>query len=508
VDRHVAEGRGDRPAIRCQGQTWTYRAVFEAVNRAGHLLRGLGVQEEQRVMIVLPDSPEFAVAYFATIKIGAVAVPTNTALQPEDYGRCLDDSRARVLFVASNLLPRFAPILDGRRFLQHVVVVGRDSGGYLNWEERLARENPDLEAAPASGDEAAFWLWTSGSTGHPKAAVHLHQDWMHCCEGYARGVLDIRPQDVTFSPSKLFHAYGLGNALMFPFYVGATTVLYPGKASADVVFATVERERPSLFFSVPTLYAAMLHEVERQQQPVDFSSVRIAVSAAEPLAAEIFTRWAGRFGIEILDGLGSTEVLHIYLSARAGHVKAGSVGQPVSGYEIRLTDAGGKQVVDGELGDLSVRGPSTAMWYWNRRQATAERMQGEWFATGDKAYRDGDGYFWYAGRSDDMFRVSGEWVSPLEVERALGAHDSVLEAAVVSFEDDRHVTKPMAAVVLKPGTAVSDDLAGELQAFVRERVTHYKCPRRIIFVDQLPKTPAGKIQRFKLRSSDLTASSP
>ena len=504
VDRHIVEGRGEHPAIRHEGRIWTYREVSEAVNRAGHLLRALGVQEEQRVMIVLPDSPAFVVVYFATVKIGAVAVPTNTALQSEEYALCLDDSRARVLVVTAELLPRLAPVLEGRRFLRHVVVVGPASSPYLDWDERLARESPVLDPAPTTGDDVAFWLWTSGSTGHPKAAVHLHMDWVHCCECYARGVLDIGPHDVTFSPSKLFHAYGLGNALMFPFYVGATTVLYSGRATADVVLATVERERPSLFFSVPTLYAAMLQEAERRGS-VDFSSVRAAVSAAEPLAADIFIRWARRFGIEILDGLGSTEVLHIYLSARAGRVKAGSVGQPVPGCEIRIADANGNQAADGEVGDLYVRGPSTALWYWNRRGATVERMQGEWFDTGDKAYRDGDGYFWYVGRSDDMLRVSGEWVSPIELERALTAHDAVLEAAVVSYQDERYVTKPMAFVVLKPGSAApNDDLARELQAFVRDRVTHYKCPRRITFVDRLPKTPAGKIQRFKLRG-DVTA---
>jgi benzoate-CoA ligase family protein len=500
VDRHVVEGRGERPAIRCDGRVWTYRQVFEAVNRAGNLLRRLGVDEEQRVLIALPDSPEFVVAYFATLKIGAVAVPTNTVLASDEYRLCLDDSRARVLLVSADLLPRFAPILNSRPFLRHVVVVGRAPSGYLDWEERLAGESPVMDPALTTPDDVAFWLWTSGSTGRPKAAVHLQQDWMHCCEGYARAVLDIGPHDVTFSSSKLFHAYGLGNGLMFPFYVGATTVLYPGKATADVVLATVDRERPSLFFSVPTLYASMLREAD-QGNSHHFSSVRLAVSAAEPLAADILVRWARRFGVEILDGIGSTEVLHIYLSARAGRVKPGSLGEPVPGYEVRVTDANGNPSADGEIGDLHVRGSSTALSYWNRRGATTERMRGEWFHTGDKGYRDGDGYFWYTGRSDDMFRVSGEWVSPVEVEHALVEHSAVLEAAVVPYDDEHHVTKPLAYVVLKSGSAPHDDLARELQAFVRERVTHYKCPRRIAFVDQLPKTAAGKIQRFKLRTS-------
>jgi benzoate-CoA ligase family protein len=502
VDRHIIEGRGGLPAIRCGDRVWTYHQVFETINRAGNLLKALGIHEEQRVLIALPDSAEFVVSYFAALKIGAVAVPTNTALQAHEYCRCLDDSRARVLIVAADLLPRFAPILADRPFLSHVVVVGRTTAAaYLDWEAGLAAHSPILDPAPTAADDVAFWLWTSGTTGRPKAAVHLHQDWTHCCEGYARGVLDIRLEDVTFSSSKLFHAYGLGNGLMFPFYVGATTVLLPGKATADVVLATVERERPTLFFSVPTLYSSMLAETD-QQHSHDFSSVRLAVSAAEPLAADIFVRWARRFGVEILDGLGSTEVLHIYVSARPGRVKPGSAGQPVPGYDVRITDANGNAASEGEIGDVQVRGFSTALWYWSRRRATTDRMRGEWFHTGDKAYRDHDGYLWYAGRSDDMFRVSGEWVSPIELEHALIEHRTVLEAAVVPYQDEHRVTKSMAYVVLKSGAAPTDDLARDLQAFVRERVTHYKCPRRIEFVDHLPKTAAGKIQRFRLRTGD------
>jgi benzoate-CoA ligase family protein len=499
VDRHLAEGRADKPAVRCEGGVWTYRDVFESVNRAGNMLRRLGVQEEQRVLIALPDSPEFIAAYFGAIKIGAVAVPTNTAMQPHEYAHCLDHSRARVLLVHADVLSRFQPILRDRPFLRCVVAVGTEPEGCLTWKACLEKESAALDPAPTSKDEIAFWLWTSGSTGAPKAAVHVHGDWIPCCELYARGVLDIHAHDVTFSSSKLFHAYGLGNGLMFPFYVGAETVLYPGKASPAVVLATVDRERPSLFFSVPTLYAAMLMETE-QNNPYSFDSVRLAVSAAEPLPADIFIRWQQRFQREILDGIGSTEMLHIYLSARAGKVKPGSAGQPVPGYDLRILDKDEREVADGEIGDIYVRGPSGALCYWNRRHLSRERMRGEWFATGDKAYRDPDGYYWYAGRSDDMFRVSGEWVSPIELEQALSGHDAVLEAAVVPYQDEHDLTRPMAYIVLKSSASVTEELAHELQAFVKDRVMHYKCPRRIQFVEQLPKTAAGKIQRFKLRS--------
>jgi benzoate-CoA ligase family protein len=439
-------------------------------------------------------------------------VPTNTALSPEEYRTCLDDSRARVLVVSADLLPRLSQILpvpptqsgagNDRPYLKHVIVAGREHGDGANWEQQLQAERPALEPAPTKEDDAAFWLWTSGSTGRPKAAVHLHQDWRHCCEGYAQGVLGMTAGDVTFSAAKLFHAYGLGNGLMFPFFVGATTVLHPGRATVDSVREIVARERPSLFFSVPTFYAAMLRDAAgsaERSHAHDFSSVRAAVSAAEPLPADVFTRFSRTFGVEILDGLGSTEVLHIYLSARQGRVKAGSVGQPVPGYEIRVVDAEGRTAPDGEIGDLLVRGHSTAASYWSRRRATTERMRGEWFHTGDKGYRDGDGCFWYAGRADDMFRVAGEWVSPIELEQALAGHDAVLEAAAVPYQDEQNMTKAMAFVVVKPGVTPSDDLGRELQALMRERLTHYKCPRRIVFVDQLPKTAAGKLQRFRLR---------
>lgn len=500
VDRHVVEGRGGRPAIRFEGRVWTYQDIVAAVNRAGNLLKALGVQEEQRVLIVLPDSPDFAIAYFAAIKIGAVAVPTNPAMAPADYRRCLDDSRARVVITTADLVPRLLTEVEASPFVRHLLVASQSACGLLSWHEALAAQSPALEAAPTTGDDVAFWLWTSGTTGSAKAAVHLHQDWRHCCEGYARGVLDIGSGDVTFSSSKLFHAYGLGNALMFPFHVGAATILHPGKPLPEVVLKIVERERPSLFFSVPTLYASILRTTDGRQSH-DFSSVRLAVSAAEPLPADLFLRWKQRFGVEILDGLGSTELLHIYLSARSGRVKPGSVGRPVPGYDVRLIDAEGQPVADGEIGDLTVGGRSTALYYWNRREATTGRMRGERFYTGDKASRDSDGDYWLAGRADDMFRVSGEWISPIELESALVAHPAVLEAAVVPYHDDHGLMKAAAYVVLAARSSPSDELIHDLQAFVKTQLAHYKCPRLIRFVDGLPKTAVGKVQRFRLRGT-------
>jgi benzoate-CoA ligase family protein len=498
VDRHLREGRGEKTAILSEGGTLTYAQVAEQVNRVGNGLRQLGVQQEQRVLLLLPDCPEFAAAYFGTIKIGAVAVPTNTALRASDYAYFLDESRARALIVHSSLYTQIEPILAGRKTLRHVIVCGERQSGRLWWEEWLEGQSPELEAAETSRDDIAFWLWTSGSTGTPKAAVHLQHDWVHCCECYARGVLGIGPEDVTFSSSKLFHAYGLGNGLMFPFHVGATTVLYPGRPQAGAILQKVHAARPTLFFSVPTLYAAMLQETDRPHS-YDLSSIRLAASAAEPLPAEIFRRWKERFGIEILDGIGSTEALHIYLSARPGEVRAGSTGQPVPGYQLRIVDHEGQELPRGAIGDLLVSGESTALCYWNRQQLSAERIEGQWFHSGDKYSVDEDGYYWYAGRSDDMFRVSGQWVSPIEVESSLIEHAAVLEAAVVPYEEASGLHSTKAFVVLKQGMVGSPELIQELQNFVKQRITPYKYPRRIEFLHELPKSAAGKVLRYKLR---------
>ena len=467
VDRHVAEGRGGCTAVVCEGRRYTYAEIGALVNRAGNALGQAGVKPGDRVMIVVADGPEFVAAYFGAIKIGAVAVPTSTALRPADYAYLLEESQAKL-------------------------VVGEEG------IPGLASCGTELECTPTTADDAAFWLWTSGSTGSPKAAVHKQRDWLCCCEGYARGVLNVGPGDVTFSASKLFHAYGLGNGLMFPFYAGASTVLYPGKPQARTILEYANESRPTLFFSVPTHFAAMLRETDTAN-PYDLGSVRLAVSAAEPLPAEIVRHWRDRFGFEVLDGIGSTEMLHIYISSRPGSVRPGSSGTPVPGYEVRITDENVRDFQAGKVGDLWVRGDSAATHYWNRPELTAERMREGWFFSGDKYRVDADGYYWYAGRSDDMFRVSGEWVSPIEVESALIGHAAVLESAVVAHEDEDGLLKPRAFVTLKQPGRACEALADELRRFVRQRLARYKCPQWIEFMDELPKTATGKVQRYKLR---------
>jgi benzoate-CoA ligase len=498
VDRHIREGREDKIAVVCGARQLTYGNVAELVNKVGNGLLATGLQEEQRVLLVLPDTPEFVAAYFGSMKIGAVAIPTSTAVRSADYAYFLAESRARVAFVHSSLLEEFALALEGQRHSPKVIVCGDRVSGYRHWDDFSANNSGTLDPAPTSKDDAAFWLWTSGSTGRPKGAVHLHHDWNYCCECYARGVLDIREGDKTFSSSKLFHAYGLGNGLLFPFHVGATTILLPERPQAKTVLEAAQASRPTLFFSVPTLYAAMLEDIERGNR-YDLSSVRLAASAAEPLPAEIYRRWKEHFGIEILDGIGSTEVLHIYLSARAGKVRAGSTGQAVPGYELAILDQEGQAVPQGTIGDLLVSGPSIAQCYWNRQDLSEERFRGRWFFTGDKYSVDEDGFYWYAGRSDDMFRVSGQWVSPAEVEGTLAEHSCVLEAAVIAYEEEIGIHTPKAYVVLRNGAAASPELVHELQDFVKQRINVYKYPRRIEFLQELPKSAAGKLLRYKLR---------
>lgn len=496
VDRHVREGRAGKVAIRYGESVRTYGDLATEINRVGNGLLNLGLQEEQRVLLVLPDCPEFVVAYFGAIKVGAVVVPTSTFALTADYGYFLSESKARILIVHSMLFSKLAPVLN-ERYLRHVIVVGEPQHGCLHWDDWLIQNSPELEAAKTREEDVAFWLWTSGSTGRPKASVHLQHDWIYCCRSYGDEVLRIRPDDITFSSSKLFHAYGLGNGLMFPFHAGATTVLFPGKADATTVLEIAQSMQPTLFFSVPTLYAQMLQQAERESYSL--GSVRLAVSAAEPLPADIFRRWHRKFGVEVLDGIGSTEALHIYLSARPGEVKPGSTGTAVPGYELRIVDLDEREVSPGTIGDLLVAGDSISPCYWNRRKLTAERMRGKWFFTGDKYWIDKDGYYWYAGRSDDMFRVSGQWVSPAEVESALIEHESVLEAAVVAYTETSELHTPKAFVVLREGVVASADLARELQEFVKHRITPYKYPRHVQFIGKLPKTDAGKLLRYKLR---------
>ena len=508
VDRHVHEGRGAKVAVECGDECITYEQVLERVNRAGSYLRDeLDVRPEERVMLLLLDGPEFICSFFGAMKIGAVPIPTSTMWKPADYEYVLKDSGARVLIVSDALLPQVRAVPRERlRRLREIIVVGGGAGGISggrSFEELLTQGCGELEAEPTSKDAPAFWLYSSGSTGFPKGCVHLHHDMVVCAELYAEGVLGISSSDRCFSVAKLFFAYGLGNALYFPFAVGATAILWPGAPAPQYVYAVIEKHRPTLFFSVPTNFGMLLAH-QREGRDFDLSSVRYAVSAGEALPAALFERFRSRFGVEILDGIGSTEILHIFISNRAGAIRPGSSGLLVPGYEAKLLDEDGRPVPRGEIGNLFVLGDSTCAFYWNKHNKTKDTIDGHWIRTGDKYHQDQDGFFWYAGRSDDMLKVGGIWVSPVEVENVLVEHPSVLECGVGARQDRDELTKPLAYVVLRQGIRGTPELALELQQFVRDRLAEYKRPHWIEFLPELPKTATGKIQRYKLREMART----
>jgi len=503
VDANVQAGRAEKIAIHDLGDnsTHTYNEVMQMTNRVGNGLRELGVGMEDRVMLLLFDSSEFAFCFFGALKIGAIPIPTNTLLTASDYVYMLNDSRARVLIVSESLLSQIEPIQHNLRYLRRIIVVGRPGRGQISLEELTSAASPELTPEMMSKDDACFWLYSSGTTGFPKAAVHLQHDMMVAADLYARPILGINESDRTFSVAKLFFAYGLGNGLYFPFRAGATTILYPGKPDPLRFYEIIQEQKPSIFFSVPTAYAGML-AVEPEIH-FDTSSLRLCVSAGEALPPALFDRWKARFGVEILDGIGSTEILHIFISNRPGRVKPGSTGEIVPGFEAKIVDEEGRILPPGEIGDLLIKGDSIMAQYWNRHEATKKTLQGSWILTGDKYMLDEDGYFWYQGRTDDMLKVGGMWVSPVEVENSLIEHPAVLENAVVGVADPRGLIKPKAYIVLKKPQTGSDELIAELQAFVKERIGVYKYPRWVEFVTELPKTATGKIQRYRLRSENI-----
>jgi benzoate-CoA ligase len=503
VDRHIEEGRGHRVAIECGARRLTYRDLHERVNRVGSALANeLGVRPEERVVLLMLDGPDMIAAFFGAIKIGAVPVPLNTRWTAVDYEYVLRDSAARVVIVSGDLQDEAAAAVHACPWVRHLVIDGGvavDDARARRFDGLVASASPALEAAPTSRDAPAFWLYSSGTTGHPKACVHLQHDMGVCADAYARGVLGLHEGDRCFSVAKLFFAYGLGNAMYFPLAVGATTILWPGAVTPPLVYDLVERHRPTLFFSVPTHYAMLLAHAAPDRE-FDLSSIRQAVSAGEALPPAIYHRFRERFGVEILDGIGSTEVLHIFISNPPGRVRPGSSGVLVPGYDARLVDEHGHDVPRGQLGDLLIRGDSTCAFYWNQHEQTKNTIVGHWIRTGDKYQQDEDGYFWFAGRSDDMLKVGGLWVSPAEVEHLLLEHPMVQACGVTGREDRDGLVKPVAHVVLRAGVEASDDLAAELQQFARQRLAEYKRPRWIEFVAELPVTATGKIQRFKLRA--------
>ncbi len=493
-----------RPAIVGEPREVSYSELATLASRAGNALLAQGVCRGDRVLIVLPDSAEFVAAFFGAAKIGAVAVPVNPFARSSDYIHYLENSQPRAAIIHSNALAEFLPASSVRPQIP-IVVVGEkmDSNGVAcaNWTAWTAAAGEHLVAADTSPHDPAFMLYTSGSGGTPKAAVHRHGDMLVTSRNYAQKILGLRADDLTFSVSKLFFAYGLGNGMYFPFSVGARTLLNPERTNVAHVVEIVARHRPSVFFAVPTFYAALLREAERPGHRVDFSSVRMCVSAGEALPAEIFNAWKRQFGIEILDGIGSTEMLHMFISSRPGECKPGSCGFPVPGCEVKIVDDNGEEVRDGEIGNLWVRGASAFAEYWQIPELTARTKRGDWIVTGDKFICDANGYYHYCGRADDMLKVAGMWVSPVEVENALLGHPHVAEAAVVGATDAQGLTHSVAHVVLRGEVRGSEELAAEICEHVKARLVSYKVPREVRFCSELPKTVTGKIQRFKLRGA-------
>jgi benzoate-CoA ligase len=497
LDSNLEAGRGDKVAIYSQDRQITYRQVQESANRLGNALAALGVEMENRVLLLLFDSPEFVFSFFGAMKIGAVPIPVNTMLRPPDYQYLLDDSRAKVVIVHQELAPMIEEVRSSLSWLKHVIVVGSPSAGQLEFDGLLHSQRDDLTTARTMREDVAFWQYSSGTTGKPKGTMHQHQSMVHVVESYARGILGLDEGDTAFSIAKLFFGYGLGNGLAFPFSVGASTVLMPEHPLPERNLATITRFRPTLFFGVPSGYKKMI--LLDEWSSYDLSSIRLCVSAGEPLPAALFKQWQQKTGLEILDGLGSTEMLHIFISNRPGEIRPGSSGKIIPGYEAKIVDDDGKEMPEGRIGNLMARGRSSALCYWNKREKTQATMRGEWIYTGDKYYRDKDGYLWCMGRSDDMIKAGGIWVSPTEVEGVMLQHESVQECAVVGRRDEDGLEKPMAYVVLHESCRPGKELEEELKTFVRARIASYKYPRWVEFITEIPKTATGKVQRFRLR---------
>lgn len=498
VDAHIEAGRGARPALRAGGATISYADLADLVARAAGMLRQIGLAPEDRCVLLLRDGPEFVATFLGAVRIGAVPVPFSTLLVASEARYQLANCGAKAVVAAGDL----APLVDeARGGIGRIALVATGPGARADWLpfDALMRDAASVtETAPTGEDDWCFWQYSSGTTGKPKAVVHTQRGAAFPREGHGRHVVAITEDDRSFSVSKLFFSYGLGSSLLVPLQAGASVVLEPGRPTPQVVFDLIARERPTLVYAVPTAYAAALAYAE-EGNACDLSSVRLCVSAGEALPPSLYERWRRRFGVEIVDGIGSTEVGYIAISNVPGDVRPGASGRVIPGYEAKVVDRGGAPVPPGEVGDLWIRGGSTSAYYWRDRARTKRTYLGEWIVTGDKYRVDEDGFFVHAGRTDDMLKVGGIWVSPVEVEACLIEHPAVLEVGVVGRTDGDGLLKPCAYVVLKQGQAPSADLASELQAFVRTRLAPYKYPRWIEFSVELPKTSTGKIQRYRLR---------
>jgi benzoate-CoA ligase len=511
---NLEEGRENKVCLYFEDQEWTYGEVARLSNQTGNVLREFGATIEDRVLLVLPDCPEFVWTWFGAARIGSVITMVNPLLPAVDYEYYLDYTRAKVAIVHESLLETFAKAAANARYLRSVLVVGGDSESTqgaalrgraspesnLSWSNFTSAVNfasDECQPADTRRDDIAIWLFTSGSTGHPKGAVHLQHDLPFNTEVFAKATMGVCADDLTVSVPKLFFGYATGTNLLFPFAVGGATTLFAERSTAEKMFAVIKRYKPTILTTVPTMINSMLNVSE--VSPEDLSSLRFCYSAGEALPKELYERWMNTFGVDICDGIGSAEMFHIYITNRPGDIKPGSLGRIVDGYEAKIVDAGGKEVATGDMGTLKIKGDSAALCYWNAHEKSKETFAGDWCTTGDQFHVDEDGYYWYHGRTDDMLKVSGVFVAPAEIENCLLQHEAVLECAVVGHESEGLV-KPKAFVVLRERFESGDRLADEIKQFVKSRIAVYKYPRWVEFVDSLPKNDRGKIDRKQLKS--------
>ena len=505
---NVEEGRENKVCLYFQDQTYTYGDAVRMSNRAGNALRALGVELEDRVLMVLPDCPEFVWTWFGAARIGAVITMVNPLLPADDYRYYLEYTRARAAIVHQSLAQPFVEAVAGSNYLRSVLVVEGDNEEqnvdprgrvkYFSFGDTIESQPVTCRAAETHRDDMAIWLFTSGSTGHPKGAVHLQHDLPYNTEVFAKYTMGVNENDLTISVPKLFFGYATGTNLLFPFAVGGATALFAERSTPEKLFAVIDKYRPTILTTVPTMINAMLNADDAASH--DLSSIRFCYSAGEALPVELYRRWKQAFGVEICDGIGSAEMFHIYITNRPDDVKPGSLGRIVEGYDAKIVDADGHQVANGEMGTLKIKGDSAALCYWNAHEKSKETFAGDWCTTGDQFHVDADGYYWYHGRTDDMLKVGGIFVAPAEIENCLLQHRAVLECAVVGHEDGDGLVKPKAFIVVREGQASSDELANDIKEFVKTKLALYKYPRWIEFVDALPKNDRGKVDRKLLKS--------